>query len=110
MKIKVFTLAYQPFRLGGDLHTPISCEVEVTGPYKLGLGYEGYLVTAPNGSTFVAESTTGAFVGPTIREVRQDIEAGDPKLMKAQVKSAKGLAARAEPTSANRFWSMLRCS
>jgi hypothetical protein len=108
--MKVFTMRYQPFIMGGNVWQPVCCDVEVEGPYELGLGYKGYVVTAPNGKTFVAEASTGAFVGPDVKSVKNDIETGDQELMKKQVSEAAVLSKKASEVSAEEFWGLLKCN
>jgi hypothetical protein len=107
-KIKVYTIGYFPFIMGGNVHQPISCEVEAKGPFELGDGYKGYLVQHPNGDTYVAEESSGGFVGPNLKLVRKDIKEGDKSIMAKQVVDAvlDSLTARIMP--ANEFWEMLK--
>lgn len=102
--MKVWTQDYQPFRLGGDLHAPMSAKVHALGPFDLGQNYWGYLIAAPWGETFVAEEDTGAIVGFTIKQVQEDIKAGDPGIMKAQVEAAQRLKMKAIQCSTEDFW------
>lgn len=108
MKIKVWTEAYRPFVMGGRVRYPVMAEVEATGPHALGKGYFGYLITAPDGSTLVAESETGALVGPTLEEVKADIKSATKQIMKEQIEHARERVKIAEQTSADNFWKMLR--
>lgn len=110
MRIIVWTLASSPFRLGGPSMSPVSCEVEADGPHDLGAGFSGYLVTAPNGKTFVAEASSGAFVGPTIEAVRADVSAASPAVMKKQVEGAVYASKDATRWDEKRFWSALKCN
>jgi hypothetical protein len=105
----VWTMGYRPFVMGGSVHYPMGTRVPCSGPFDLGRGYSGYLATAPNGRTFVAEATTGALVGPTIEAVRKDIETGDPKLMVAQVAKATETVKKVEETTPKEFWAALKC-
>jgi len=108
--MKVFTIGYFPFVMGGNVWQPIYCEVEADGPHDLGLGYEGFIVTAPNGKTFIAEATTGAFVGPDLKSVMDDIKTGDPKMMKKQITEAASTVKRAKELLPDEFWRMLKCN
>ena len=107
-KIKVWTRSYRPFILGGDVNAPVASMVEAQGPFPLGKGYKGYLIVAPNGKTWVAESTTGALVGPTLDEVRADIKAAKPSVMKAQIEDAKIQVEKAYLVPAKEFWTKLK--
>jgi hypothetical protein len=82
--------------------------VEVDGPFDLGKGYEGFLAVSPHGQTFVAEAETGAIVGSTVREVRQDIETAEAAVMDAQITDAKKRVLKARTVSLSEFWRLLR--
>jgi len=109
-KVKVFTLGYFPFTMGGDVWQPICIEVEADGPHDLGDGYKGYVVTAPNGRTFIAEATSGAFVGPDLETVKTDIQLGDKEMMTKQVAAAVKQSKQAKDLTPEKFWSMLKCN
>ena len=109
----VWTRGHDPFVTGGAVDYVLKTTVPVKGPYTLENGYKGYLVTAPNGKTFVAEALTGAFVGPTLESVRADIKQAKPYVMKQQIKEALQFyndewrqRAEAKPEA---FWSKLGC-
>jgi len=110
MKIKVFTLGYFPFIMGGNVWQEICIDVEADGPYDIGKGYKGYVVTAPNGKTFVAEATSGALVGPDIKTVKEDISIGEQKMMDKQVAQAVEQSKKAKTLSSDEFWKMLKCN
>ena len=106
--MRVWTEAYRPFMMGGDVHAPISTEVGVGEPVDVGNGIQVYLIKAPNGNEYVAESVTGAFVGICIKEVRQHIAEGDPEVMKQQIEAAKERAEKATLLDNTAFWSMFK--
>src|ERR1035437_5919283 len=108
-EIDVWTEAYTPFLMGGDVHAPLLTTVPAAGPFDLGKGFKGDLVTAPNGKTFVAEATTGAFVGPTIESVKKDVAGcNDIMMMKHKVFDAAELKKKARRVAPERFWSGLK--
>ena len=96
--------------MGGAVNYVLACDVKCTGPHNLGKGYAGYLATSPNGKTFVAESLTGAIVGETLENVRADIAAAKPSVMRKQVLDAAKEAKTAEVKDAAFFWSALRAA
>lgn len=104
----VWTKAYRPFILGNP-HTPISCELPALGPVELGKGYTGYLIVAPNGKTFVAEATSGGFVGTSLESVRSDVADSDQATMDKQVADAIEMAKDAARVQPEQFWRLLRC-
>lgn len=77
-KFTIWTTNYSPFRLGppeGIIYT----EVECSGPYELGLGFFGILAVDPKtGRTYVAEKTSGAIVGNSISQCKDDIRSAEP--------------------------------
>jgi hypothetical protein len=95
--------------MGGDVHCPMACIIEVAGPYDIGKGQAGYLVVAPNGQTFVAEGETGALVGPTMEEVREDIRVGDQSVIDEQMEYARRESKKAEVVTVDEFWRILKC-
>jgi hypothetical protein len=108
MKMRVWTEAYSPFICGGDVNAPISAEVEVGEPICLDYGIIVYLVPSPKGEIFVAESTTGAFVGTSLERVRKDIATADPKVMRNQLAKAKERVQKATVLTKEKFWARFR--
>lgn len=107
---RFWTYGHRPFVMGGDVHYVLACDLECTGPHDLGGGYSGYLATAPNGKTFVAEDTTGAIVGDTLEAVRGDIASAEPEVMERQIAKATEDAKKAEVQDAATFWAAMRCT
>jgi len=108
MKLTIWTEAYRPFIMGGDVNAPIATEVEVDEPVDVGHGIQVYEITSPSGQTHIAEATTGAFVGTSLKQVKADVLMGDPKVMKKQIKDAMERFKRADHLSPEKFWSMFR--
>lgn len=110
MKIKAWTTNYRPFIMGGDVNAPIMAEIEASGPFDIGKGYLAYLIVSPSGKTFVCESVTGAIVGSTIEQVKDDVKSGTKKDMDKQIDDAKSMVKRAYMASADEFWHRLRAT
>jgi hypothetical protein len=106
--MKIWTRAYHPFIMGGDVNAPSACEVEVSGPYDIGRGMQAYLAVSPNGKTFVAESVTGAIVGPTLDQVREDVRTADPEIIEQQMEYALKEVKKAYTLSQQEFWQDLK--
>ena len=100
--------SYRPFVMGGPTCSYIKCDVSAEGPYDLGGGYQGYLVTAPDGTTYVADAISGGIVGPSLEAVRADIQQGDPEFMVRQVEEAKVGISKATLLSPDEFWALFR--
>ena len=108
-RVRIWTWKYEPFQLGGmggaPCQRPVAVEVPATGPYDLGNGFHGYLVTGPSGQTVVAEAESGGIVGDSVQQVRADIAAcKDPKMMREQVRESTGYGKMAELLTAEAFW------
>lgn len=110
MQMLVWTSHYHPFTMGGNLWWDVGAIVPVDGPHELGRKYKGYLVTAPNGRTFVVEAMSGAFVGPDLESVRSDIKTGSIKLMNRQVTDACRRRRSVKQVPATEFWEALKCN
>ena len=106
--MEIWTLQYRPFTMGGNVHQPVKCDVEVDGPHDLGGGYQGYIATAPDGRALVAEATSGAIVGPTLEAVRSDVADADPAVMADQVAKAIAQRASAAVLTPDEFWKSFR--
>ena len=106
--MKIWTEAYRPFMMGGDVNAPICTEVELNGLIDIGHGLQAYLLVDPGGRTHVVESTTGAFIGVTIDQVRADLEAADPEVVKSQMETAAIRAQEADPLEPEQFWSLFK--
>lgn len=104
-RLVVWTNGYSPFIMGGDVHGPIGTEIEVGERFDLGRGFFGYLVASPiSGKTYVAEATTGAFVGPSLKVVRADVESGEPEDMREQVEEAAERRKKVRMLAPDDFW------
>jgi hypothetical protein len=106
MKLTVFTKAYQPFVMGGKTNYHIGTELEVGDPVSLGDNIQGHLVTSPDGKTFVAEASTGAFVGTDLETVKKDLAAADPEIVKQQLADAKQVDIKI--VSKEKFWNSFK--
>jgi hypothetical protein len=99
-----------PFVLGGNrTYRPHGCYATPTsGPHDLGCEFEGYVITAPDGVTYIAEASSGAFVGPNLDTVRADITEGGIDLMLQQVNKARRDREIAVDLTPEDFWRRMR--
>lgn len=105
MKKVIWTVGYNPWVMGGDVHAPSGFETEVDKPVDIGKGFKAYVVKSPNKKvTLIAEATTGAIVGNSLRTVRKDVGEGDVEMMKAQVKGAAEMVKKVVLHDAAYFW------
>lgn len=110
MEIKVFTLEYQPFVMGGDVWQPVATTVEADGPHDLGAGQNGFVVTTPNRKTFIAEAKSGGLIGPDLKTVKEDVRIADPEVMEQQVKNGITQCGNARVVKPDEFWKLLKCT
>lgn len=104
-KITVWTEAYRPWIVGGNCNAPICTTADVGEPMDIGHGMTAFVVVSPRtDDTYVAESTTGAFVGASIREVREDVAAADAAVMRKQLKDASIRFKKADAVAPELFW------
>lgn len=119
--MRIWTLEYRPFVMGGSVWGPMCTDVPLfdekvgqpegfaRGPYDIGKGRTGYVVNAPNGKTFIAEGETGALVGPDLDSVRADVKQADESIIREQMKIAHRQASLARHVTPEEFWRKLDC-
>ena len=78
-RMVVWKYQYRPFTLGGNVHQPIKCGLDVTGPFDVE-GYEVYVTISPSGETFIVDAISGGIIGDSIEQVRTDVLAGRSRL------------------------------
>jgi len=103
---RVYSTAYCPFAITG-VHRAVAADVECTGPYDIGHGYQGWLVNAPNGQTRVAEAETGGFIADSISAARRDVAAGDPAEQAVIIEKGHVAAKSAKLVDTDEFWKVL---
>jgi hypothetical protein len=108
LKQVVWTHAYQPFAMGGDVHQPIKTEVDAIEVKSIGKGFHGVSFKTPKGTIRIAEKVSGAIVGDTFEEVRKDIAEGDVKIMKKQVHEGLEMRNKARMLSNQEFFELYR--
>ncbi len=107
--MRIWTEAYRPFIMGGDVRAPVITNVNVEGPFVLPKGVKVFVATAPNGKTFVVEAESGAMIGPNLEQVYSDIDAcPDTAIMCRQIARAKKRQLRAVPVEPAEFWKLLK--
>ena len=105
--IDVWTKQHHPMELGGPATRDVRSEVPGDGPHDLGKGYLGWLITAPDGGTFVVEGTSHAIVGSALEEVREDVRQGDAGLMAQQVQDGLRMFQQAQQITPEQLWAGL---
>ena len=108
MKIKVWTECYRPFVMGGDVWHSISTEHECTGPYMYDT-FKLYIAKNPiTGQIHIVEGESGAFVGTSLDEVKNDIKTADLEIMKKQLIAAMKRGQDADPLTNSEFWKLFK--
>ena len=105
-QVTIMTRAYQPFIFGGKVEYNIKTTVEGDGPHDIGKGYKAYVIKTPKGKTRIAEATSGALIGPSLKAVIKDVAAGSAAIMKKQVGTAVKAAKKAKVLEPDEFWKM----
>lgn len=110
MKMKIWTEAYSPFVMGGDVNAPIMTEVEVGDPVLLDHDVKVYCVTSPSGENFMAEGHTGAFVGKwdDLAEIINDVANASPEVLEKQFDTARERVKLAREIEPLKFWGMFK--
>lgn len=109
MNIIIWTNAYSPWIMGGNVNAPIGVKAEVGEPIKTPKGFKLYEIMSPNRKiTVIAEATTGAIVGNSVEQVKEDIRIGDRKIMRNQIKEAEKKLKTVRVVSEQEFWSRYR--
>ena len=106
MKLKVWTKAYRPFLMGGNVNAPVSTVVEVGEPVEADNDIKLHEIKSPQGTTHVVESTTGAFVGTDIEQVKKDIKNADPEVIQDQLENAKRELEACDALDSEAFWKL----
>jgi len=83
--ILMWTAAYRPFRMGGNVNQPVGIEVTVGEPIPLDHGISVYVVVTPDGRKAIVEAMSGGIVGTSLEQVKRDIEDADPAMMRDQI-------------------------
>lgn len=113
--MKIWTVGKAPpFQMGGYPQFPLVTEITegIEGPFEIGKGFTAFVITAPNGRTFVAEATSGAIVGDTLTMVRNDMQ--DAHQPQEQVNAAMRWREAndhcKQEVDAEEFWKRMRCN
>lgn len=90
-KRTIWTMGYFPMQMGGNVHRPISTEVEASELYSASKGIKLFTFKTPKGTTKVCEAETGAIVGDSLKEVMADIKEAKKSVMVEQIREAHEL-------------------
>jgi hypothetical protein len=109
MQLRIWTEAYRPFIMGGDVYRPVATEVEIGHLHIVEAAPDIRIVelTSPYGTQHIAEVTSGALVGNSMNSVLQDIAVAEPAMMARQIADAKVRGRRADNVEPDVFWRLL---
>ena len=109
---QVWTEGYFPFTMGGSVHRPMIMELpveELGGLHDLGKGYTGWVLYNPEtGDTYLVESQSGAIIGGSLKEVKQDIATASEGVMQRQIEQAKERVKQGTVVEVEFFWAHLQ--
>lgn len=90
MRIKAWTEAYNPFRMGGSCYYPLAVETNGSEWFDAGKGFMCGKIYSPDKTrSAIVEMRSGAIVGETVEQVMKDVaECDDFNIMEQQVKEA----------------------
>lgn len=104
-KQMIWTEAYRPWIMGGDVHQPVGTEVGEC-EYVTVEGIALLIVTAPDGRTAICDEASGAIVGSNLNEVASHIEDGDPGVMQKQLADARKRRECVDVLEEDTFWGL----
>lgn len=109
MKLLIWTEAYQPFIMGGDVNAPIATEIEIPKEniHKLSKDIDVVVICSPKGAVRIAELSTGAFVGTSLTDVTKDVENASQEVMLQQLEQAKKRVKKARHVTNEHFWDIV---
>jgi len=106
----IWTEAYSPFIMGGNVHAPIGCWARI-GPadiVKLSDKVSVVEIISQNGDKCVAEMSSGGLVGKALADVRRDFAEADPAVVDKQLAAANVRKAVVRVLTPHEFWSRYR--
>ena len=109
--MKVYTVEYVPFVMGGSVWQPVCAEVETAFfTYYVGKGVTVCFVRSPNGDRYLVEAISGAFAGKDNLDMFiHDIQkCGDREYMRKQIDNELEKLAQAREITADELWRKLR--
>jgi len=68
------------------------------------------MIVSPSGKTFVCENETGAIVGNTFEQVKEDVKQGTLEDMQEQIKEAKKLVSKGYHAPIEEMWHRLKAA
>ena len=69
-------------------------------------GHKAYLGLNPDGDQFAVEAKTGAIIGDSIDQVREDVASADESIMDEQIEIAKKDREKVDIIDAEQFWNL----
>jgi len=102
--IFIWTYFKTPFAIASQKQ-PVGCLVLVSCKLALGRGYSGYLVPTAYGGYVICEEHSGAIIGNSLNEVREDIRSGNVEVMRRQIIDARKESEIAKVIAPEEFWS-----
>lgn len=106
--MRVWTRAYRPFLLGGNVNADIAIEVEPEESVEID-GYTVHRLTSPDGTKTVwADEVSGGLVGGDLEEIKRDIAVAETAFLDKQLQEMKARGEKAESVDAEDFWRQIK--
>ena len=109
--MEIYTLRYSPFVMGGPTTFPIKTEIGEFERVPIGQGYYGLLVENPVKRLWhMVLEDCGAVIGTNkskarlLKGIKNDVNTGDPKMMKQQISQGKTDLKNAKVTDVFEFF------
>jgi hypothetical protein len=106
--MRVWTRAYRPFIMGGDVNRHICTDVQVQGPIELGRGYKAWVLVKPTGGCLYVEEVTKALIGDDLEMIKNDVAAADVQVMDKQLSDESRNGKTASYVSPDEFFRLLK--
>ncbi len=87
-------MGYFPFTVGGNVHQPMTTEIEALEEKSIGKGFKAFSFKTPKGTLRIAESITGAIISDSFKEAKKDVKDGSKKVINKQIEDAQAQLSR----------------
>lgn len=108
MKIRVWTQAYRPFIMGGDVHQPVCTELDCTAAIEVAKGVYVHGVISPRGKAYFVESQSGGIVGDDFDTVKEDANSAPIEEILQQLQEQTKRGQKACPITPEEFWRLMK--
>jgi len=104
--MKVWTKAYRPFIMGGNVNADVVADIQLNGQINVG-GTGLVMIQAPNGDLIWVCATTGGLLGEDLDSIRKDLAESNALVLAQQMIDMKDRGEKADPVTTEEFWKLL---